>query len=548
MIVSGSFDIKGIVDGASVKSVTTYWLASSLSSGITKSSEGWSTLPQTTTATKKYLWQYVVTIYTDGQTIETDPAIIGVYGDKGEDAQPIRYNLFKNSDFLELKPAWLEYPQTQVIVTNITAMGGKNGYKKAYSSTGNGYVDLAVLTESELDAKLKPNTTYTMSFWAKGSCGSFLTIFYKSGAVYNERNHVLNDTSTWKFFTHTFTFGNTVPIMVGFWRIYSGELTICMPKLEEGDTATSWCLAQSETKAPESDLVKWEEVPSSYKFYAGVGSERKHTIAWYKGLWYSCLKTHVKSSASYNPKDDVANNIGNWIASEYTRFIASDLALSRKIVANEIETDGMVVGQLRTSGDGSTILIQNGVVEFFQPSNLLEPNIRMGVLSDGLPVIQFFKDGQLMYDLGPNGITDIDVREEKWIVFHRKYLGSSESSVMAAKGYIDVLYGDGDDIYKYAAKMVAGVSQDTANNGLYFSEKVKNTLYRLNGWYCTTAMLGQTSEMTMQWAGDSLPSDMSSYNPSIDSGSGYAIYFKTLEYYSGGVLARRQNVYWSEEL
>lgn len=548
MIVSGGFDIKGIVDGASVVSVTAYWLASPLSSGVTKVTEGWTTEPQVTTPTNKYLWQYLVTKYSDDSRIETDPAIISVHGEKGEDAKPIKYNMYKGSDFLEVLPEWLEYPQNQVIVENIEEMGGRNGLKKVYIANTSNWVDMAVLTQLELDVKMKPNTWYTLSFWAKGTCGSFVTIFYQNGP-YSECLHELGDSESWHYFTHTYQTSDSIPNMTGFWRFRSGELTICMPKLEEGDTATPWCLALSETKAPESDMVKWEDVPAAYKFYAGEGSERKHAIAWYKGLWYSCKKTHVKNEhvdadgAVITPQYDVANNLGYWVAATYMQFIASDLALSRKIVANEIETEGMVVGQLRTSGDGSTILIQNGVIEFFRPDNPLEPNIRMGVLSDGLPVIQFFKDGQLRYDLGPDGITDIDVREEKWLAFHRKYLGTSEQAVMAAKGYIGVLYDAGVDIYKYAAKMVAGVSQDTTNDGRYFSDKIKNSIHRVNGWYCWTAMSGQTSEMAMQYVAGGIPSDISVYNPSFDDYG--LVYFKTLEYYEDGLLVRRQNVYWS---
>ena len=547
MVVSGSFDIKGIVDGASVKSVTTYWLASSLSSGVTKTTEGWSTTSQVTTSVNKYLWQYVVTLYTDGQKIETDPAIIGVYGDKGEDAPPIRYNLFKNSDFLEVMSAWVEPPATQVIVKDIAAMGGRNGLKKAYSSNNNGYVDLAVLTEDELDVKLKPNKTYTLSFWAKGTCGRVLTIFYKYNSVYNEKNCVLDNTSEWHFFTQTFTFGNTVPAMIGFWRIYSGELTICMPKLEEGDTATEWCLAQSEMKSPEMEMVKWEELPSTYKCYAGVGSERKHTLAWYKGLWYACRKTHIKGEQT-NPQSDVQSSLGYWTSSEYAKFIASDLALSRKILAQEIQTEGMVVEQLRTSGDGATISVQNGLLEVFGAVNQLSPNIRFGVNENGYAVMQYFdNEGKFLYDLGPSGISDINVREEKWIAYHRKYLGTSESSVMAGGAYKDVLYQDGTDVYKYVSKLVAGVPEDSANDGLFFTSKSKTSI-KLNGWYCLTAASGATVEMPMQWGNGTIPTDISTYNPSISIGNGYIVNFKTLEYYTNGKLTRTQNVYWSIEL
>ena len=48
------------------------------------SNENWTTTPQETTPTKKYLWNYQVINYTDGTTQIVQPRIIGTYGDTGE--------------------------------------------------------------------------------------------------------------------------------------------------------------------------------------------------------------------------------------------------------------------------------------------------------------------------------------------------------------------------------------------------------------------------------------------------------------------------------
>ena len=45
--------------------------------------EQWTTTPQTITSNKRYLWSYQVITLTDGTTIETEPCVIGVYGDTG---------------------------------------------------------------------------------------------------------------------------------------------------------------------------------------------------------------------------------------------------------------------------------------------------------------------------------------------------------------------------------------------------------------------------------------------------------------------------------
>ena len=70
--------------GNGISSVTEYYLASALSSGVTVSTTGWTTTVQTITATKKYLWNYEVITYSNGAKTTTAPVIIGTYGDKGD--------------------------------------------------------------------------------------------------------------------------------------------------------------------------------------------------------------------------------------------------------------------------------------------------------------------------------------------------------------------------------------------------------------------------------------------------------------------------------
>lgn len=70
--------------GKGIKSITNYYLATSASSGVSVSTSGWTTTVQNITSTNRYLWNYEVVTYTDSSTTRTNPAIIGVYGDKGQ--------------------------------------------------------------------------------------------------------------------------------------------------------------------------------------------------------------------------------------------------------------------------------------------------------------------------------------------------------------------------------------------------------------------------------------------------------------------------------
>lgn len=69
--------------GKGISKINNYYLASASSSGVTTSTSGWTTTIQNISTSKKYLWNYEKITYTDNSTSNTEPVIIGVYGDKG---------------------------------------------------------------------------------------------------------------------------------------------------------------------------------------------------------------------------------------------------------------------------------------------------------------------------------------------------------------------------------------------------------------------------------------------------------------------------------
>lgn len=77
-------------DGKGIKNIISYYLASSQSSGITTSSYGWTTSPQSMSEQNRYLWNYEVLTYTDNTTHTVAPRVIGTYGKTGENGKPGR--------------------------------------------------------------------------------------------------------------------------------------------------------------------------------------------------------------------------------------------------------------------------------------------------------------------------------------------------------------------------------------------------------------------------------------------------------------------------
>ena len=68
----------------SIASDTLHYLATPLSSGVTIQTAGWTTTPQSMTATNKYLWTYHTYTKANGTTVNTTPVITGTYGEKGD--------------------------------------------------------------------------------------------------------------------------------------------------------------------------------------------------------------------------------------------------------------------------------------------------------------------------------------------------------------------------------------------------------------------------------------------------------------------------------
>lgn len=85
------------LEGASIDTITNYYLASAKSTGVKSTDTGWTTTPQTLTKEKPYLWNYEKVTYTRGKTAtETTPAVIGTLGKDGADGKDMTYEDFVN--------------------------------------------------------------------------------------------------------------------------------------------------------------------------------------------------------------------------------------------------------------------------------------------------------------------------------------------------------------------------------------------------------------------------------------------------------------------
>src|SRR5690606_11117043 len=75
--------------GTSITSIVEYCLATDQDSGVTIDTPGWTTTMQQMTPQKCYLWNYERINFSDGTYQNTNPVIIGVYADEGEEGRSV---------------------------------------------------------------------------------------------------------------------------------------------------------------------------------------------------------------------------------------------------------------------------------------------------------------------------------------------------------------------------------------------------------------------------------------------------------------------------
>lgn len=122
-------------------------------------------------------------------------------------------------------------------------------------------------------------------------------------------------------------------------------------------------------KGAKPQFVYWDECPSNFKFCSGKDGEEVYHIVYntrntasskYSKIPYLCIVSHTKNSTY--PSDDVATSVNpKWMNFQRMALFATDLALARKILAEEIDVDSLTVRNVSAvSSDGATTCTIDG--------------------------------------------------------------------------------------------------------------------------------------------------------------------------------------------
>ena len=160
--------------GKGISKVETYYLTTASSSGVTTSTSGWDETPTATDTTKKYIWAYQKTTYTDNSTSNSTPAIIGTHGATGvtgaAGADAITLSIttsagtvFKNNSGSTVLTAHVYKAGVEQSITDAGVVGNNLGSIKWYKVNADGSLGTAKATAK----------TYTVSASDVENCQAY---------------------------------------------------------------------------------------------------------------------------------------------------------------------------------------------------------------------------------------------------------------------------------------------------------------------------------------------------------------------------------------
>ena len=280
-----------------------------------------------------------------------------------------------------------------------------------------------------------------------------------------------------------------------------------------------------------------------------VRNEISYPIVKYGELYYYLnLVGEHKLPAGETPASNYALNGADatWVLADNFKVLMADIAFAEfaKMGSFIFDKNRMMSSQGSTDNYTDANFIPNFEVDGETGLMKFGKNIQFG-MKDGYAVLEYYdNDGQLLYDLGPNGISEIEVREESWTEVKLHSLSTSSFGYAEALSKPEV-YKNGASYpttyYRYNSKIVAGVYQDPTNDGKIFPSQDKEGA-TITGIFCAA-----TNGHFHGIAGGPYPSDYHPDNPAIQWTSSYIIWSQPLLIYNGGAetIGKRYSAYWT---
>ena len=330
-VIIGVYGEKGDT-GVSISSITEYYLATSASSGVTRSTSGWTTSIQSVTSTKKYLWNYEKVTFTDNSTSYTDPVIIGVYGDKGDKGD-----------------------------TGDTGDTGDKGDKGDKGDTGDS-APVAFATPDKIvfpcgnGGAVKTATTKSVIFSLKVGTNTATVTSVTSGTeptgitVTGQADNAVTITASTSATAVGMASGVTFTVNGTYGgKSYSAKITVALIGSIEGSKGYT---------GPSLRVQDWNKCTTNgtvnYQFYQGADGEKYKDVVLYEGYYYSCIKTH--NNKSYAP--DPHGQSSYWQIGDKVELIATNILLANYSLIKNLGAEAIQMYAAGHSGDANYLLFQ----------------------------------------------------------------------------------------------------------------------------------------------------------------------------------------------
>ena len=169
--------------GNGISDEQTYYLATTMASGVTRYTDqySWTTAYQAATADKPYVWRYKITWYSDGTTKYTDCELVFSYsgGSNSNLLEQTNFSSVLAMDKWTLRSEYVRQDGYSGLLPSITQAAGvttglqaRNAYhdESDYGTPSTKYkIVLEQPVKTDGVSKIEPATWYTLSFWSTAS-------------------------------------------------------------------------------------------------------------------------------------------------------------------------------------------------------------------------------------------------------------------------------------------------------------------------------------------------------------------------------------------
>ena len=398
--------------GRGIDRIETFYLLTPDGTAPEDGDSGWKSAPPVPTPQTPWLWTYERVVYSDGHNERTAVRLVTRLAKDGAEAQPTRPNLLDGTDFHQ-DGAWESglngtHAKTEKVKDVQPAVTGCGVLRTLVErgAVGEEYAQFSQRIPVDLVAGLD----YTFSVYVRGDNTGWMIVFPNSGEHFR-----LSAAKPGEWQRVSVSFKARTPRPGEENRAYlrcwlknadntqRHEVLFCAPKLEEGLTATPWCLSENDkVGATVQYRGFWDAFADGTVFHGrnetGGGYEDVVTILTPAGTQetYRCTRTHAKAGNDTRP----GANSPYWKKGDTFEMVSTGILLAGTAQ----------IGKIATGNISQDRMVTAGAEMRFYAAGCKHPGLVFGYRSDSqkrrFPVLQCFdpETGALLYDLGPEGI------------------------------------------------------------------------------------------------------------------------------------------------